>query len=139
MRQGNTGHLRETRSKAEDYLEQSITDAQWEDALQEAQRKLEFIIEREGDADGERRKPYYLGKLVEEIVRMRAFSRCLDIKSKQNAIRRKMAQDPTCIVCGLKCIDDEKERSRLLAETAPNTSPILYITPSAKVNTAAVH
>ncbi len=33
-----------------------------------ALRKLQHIIELEGDADGERRKPYYLVALKNEII-----------------------------------------------------------------------
>ena len=39
------------------------------DALYLAEQKLEQIIAREGDADGERRKPYYKIMLAQEILR----------------------------------------------------------------------
>lgn len=35
-------------------------------ARKAAERKLQRIIDREGDAGGERRKPYYLEKLIDE-------------------------------------------------------------------------
>lgn len=35
-------------------------------AQEDAERKLQRIIERYGDAGGERRKPYYMAQLVEE-------------------------------------------------------------------------
>lgn len=35
-------------------------------AREAAERKLQRIIDREGDAGGERRKPYYLEKLIDE-------------------------------------------------------------------------
>ena len=53
MPETNTAYLREAKNEAEEYLGRSITDAEWSKALTEAQRKLEFIIGREGDADGE--------------------------------------------------------------------------------------
>ena len=38
--------------------------ASWEDA----ERKLECIIEREGDADGERQKPEYFIQILKECI-----------------------------------------------------------------------
>lgn len=35
-------------------------------AQKAAERKLQWIIDRYGDADGERRKPYYLEQLTQE-------------------------------------------------------------------------
>lgn len=43
-------------------------------ALTLAEQKLEQIIAREGDADGERRKPYYKIMLAQEILRSRRVS-----------------------------------------------------------------
>ncbi len=137
MPETNTAYLREAKNEAEEYLGRSITDAEWNKALPEAQRKLEFIIGREGDADGERRKPYYLGKLVEENIGASAFSEWLERMNELNQHRQEMKKNPTCIECGFGCIEDKKERSRLLTETAPNTTT-LYINPSAEVNPAAV-
>jgi hypothetical protein len=34
-----------------------------------ALQKLQWIISREGDADGERTKPYYLAQLIAEAIR----------------------------------------------------------------------
>ena len=67
-------YYEQARDEACGYLGIEITDSQWNEALPEAERKLERIIDREGDADGERRKPYYLGKLVEEAIRAKAFT-----------------------------------------------------------------
>lgn len=39
-----------------------------------AEAKLAHIIETQGDAGGERRKPYYLAALVDEIRRGDCFS-----------------------------------------------------------------
>ena len=75
----------EVRDEASGYLGREITDAEWEAALPRAKAKLEWIISREGDGDGERRKPYYLGKLVEERISEDAFSaycmRCAEART----------------------------------------------------------
>lgn len=42
------------------------------DIEQQARQKLENIIRREGDAGGERRKPYYLAALMEELEHAQA-------------------------------------------------------------------
>ena len=63
------------RDEACGYLGREITDAEWREAYPEAKRKLDRIIERYGDEDGERRKPYYLGKLVQEHIFQQALSR----------------------------------------------------------------
>lgn len=39
-----------------------------------ARQKLEAIIRREGDAGGERRKPYYLAALVQELEQGQAMT-----------------------------------------------------------------
>lgn len=44
------------REEACGYLGREITDAEWDEAYPQAKRKLEWIISREGDADGERLK-----------------------------------------------------------------------------------
>lgn len=46
-----------------------MSDTEYEEAKARAKRKLARIIEREGDGDGERRKPYYLAQLIAEAVR----------------------------------------------------------------------
>lgn len=57
------------RPMAERYAGGSITDSEWREAIPQAERKLEWIIQREGDAGGERRKPYYIAQLIAEAVR----------------------------------------------------------------------
>lgn len=56
-----------------------VTSNRTQDADQEARRiaekKLRFILDRYGDQDGERRKPYYLQQLVEEAKRTIAWRR----------------------------------------------------------------
>lgn len=73
----------EVRDEACGYCGREITDAEWNEALPEAKRKLEWIISREGDADGERLKPYYLGKLIEEHLTQKAFSQYCEIMMKR--------------------------------------------------------
>ena len=41
----------EVRDEACSYLGREITDAEWNEALPPAQRKLDWIISREGDLD----------------------------------------------------------------------------------------
>ena len=48
--------------------------------LPQAKRKLELIIGREGDGNGERLKPYYLASILWEIISLERFSRSI-IKS----------------------------------------------------------
>lgn len=51
----------------------SVTGREIADALPLAMSKLERIVAREGDADGERLKPYYIAQLVaEQIISARA-------------------------------------------------------------------
>ena len=45
-----------------------ITLAEIHESWQEAEDKLDRIIEREGDADGERRKPEYSIQILREII-----------------------------------------------------------------------
>lgn len=40
-----------------------------------AEHKLERIIEREGDADGARREPWYLAQLIAETIKGNRFSK----------------------------------------------------------------
>ena len=55
--------------QAERYLGTAIEPQEWRRACESAERKLQYIIDREGDANGERRKPYYLAQLIAEAVR----------------------------------------------------------------------
>lgn len=60
--------------EAEQYLGALIYPTEWSRAKAYAERKLAFIIEREGDADGARREPWYLAQLIAETVRAERFS-----------------------------------------------------------------
>lgn len=60
---------------AESYLGETIFPTEYKEAEQYARHKLKLIIEREGDANGERRKPYYLAQLIYETVLANRFSK----------------------------------------------------------------
>lgn len=66
--------MEELQQQAERYLGTEIEPSEWDKAKAYAERKLKGIIEREGDGDGERRKPYYLAQLIAETVRSDRFS-----------------------------------------------------------------
>lgn len=59
----------EVRELAEKYLGVQIPQKIFEVAQCKALQKLEWIISREGDAAGERLKPYYLAQLVAEAIK----------------------------------------------------------------------
>ena len=72
------------------FLGRTPTDEEMTHALPRAQRKLRWIIDRDGDTDGMRRQPWYLGKLVEEAIIENEFSmytmaRCLEIQARREA------------------------------------------------------
>lgn len=110
-------YLTAARDEACSFLGFPISNKQWETALPRAQRKLERIITRYGNEDGERHKPYYLGKLVEEDMRERAFSAYTMIRCEE--------QQAT-----------EKEKSRRLSATTQINLPKLYTASGSKVNAA---
>lgn len=57
------------RQQAEHYLGEPIEPSEWDKAKAYAERKLDGIIKREGDADGARRETWYLAQLIAETVR----------------------------------------------------------------------
>lgn len=59
---------------AEIELGDSISDHEMKKAEQYARRKLDWIINREGDAQGKRRQPWYLAMLIAETVSQDRFS-----------------------------------------------------------------
>lgn len=63
------------RQQAEHYLGAAIEPSEWGEAKEYAERKLDWIINREGDAGGERHKPYYLAQLIAEAVKASRFTR----------------------------------------------------------------
>lgn len=58
--------LLEARDEASDLVGRELTDAEWNAAYPPAEQKLDHIIQHYGDANGERRRPWYLGKLAQE-------------------------------------------------------------------------
>lgn len=81
-------NLQLIRDEAALFLGRRPTDQEMEWALPRAQKKLAWIIEREGDEDGIRQQPWYLGKLVEEVIIEEEFSqytiaRCMEIGAQQ--------------------------------------------------------
>lgn len=79
-------YMHDARRKAEASLGRAIGAEEWSAILPTAQNKLNRIISREGDADGERRKPYYLGCLVAEAIRASEFAAiCEDFISAEVA------------------------------------------------------
>ncbi len=60
--------------QAEHYLGGKIEPSEWDNAKAYAERKLKNIIDREGDADGARREPWYLAQLIAETVKGSRFS-----------------------------------------------------------------
>lgn len=62
------------RQQAECFLGAEIQPSEWDKAADQAGRKLEKIIEREGDCEGKRRRPEYLAQLIAEAVKSSRFS-----------------------------------------------------------------
>lgn len=73
----------------ESYTGYKISDSEYNEALEEAKRKLARIIEREGDADGERLQPYYIAQLISEALSVKRFSEYCKTNSKLRAIETK--------------------------------------------------
>ena len=69
------------KQSVEQQLSVSLSDSEYEEAETSAKRKLARIIEREGDADGERLKPYYLVQLISEAITAERFSLCCYLKA----------------------------------------------------------
>ena len=81
--------MEELRQQAEHYLGTEIEPSEWDKAKAYAERKLKGIIEREGDGDGERRKPYYLAQLIAETVRSDFPNSQSPLWSYQNSLTNK--------------------------------------------------
>ncbi len=63
----------------EKYVGFEFDDFEFELAEPKARRKLENIIKREGDSNGERLKGYYLAQLIaEQIKQTRVTMHCMD-------------------------------------------------------------
>lgn len=71
----------------EDYLGSEIlNDDEFNNAKKYAQHKLNLIIEREGNSDGERLKPYYLAQLIAETISSTRFSMQCTTKCQMNRL-----------------------------------------------------
>ena len=71
------------RREAERYLGTEIRLSEWDKAMAYAERKLKWMIAREGDAGGERRESWYLAQLVAETVRGSRISRLLELADRE--------------------------------------------------------
>ncbi len=76
---------------AEIELGDSISDDEMKKAEQYARRKLDWIISREGDAQGERRQPWYLAMLISETVYQNRFSEACRIHNELMNIEKDCA------------------------------------------------
>jgi len=110
-------YLTAARDEACSFFGAPISDKQWESSMPRALQKLERIIDRYGDEGGGRSQPYYLGKLVEEDIRERAFSAYTMIRCEELQAA-------------------EKEKSRRLSATTQINLPELYTASGCKVNAA---
>ena len=63
---------------------------EYEEAEKEAKIKLAQIIEREGDANGERSKPYYLAQLILEALTVRRFASYYQKENHSMEIKKEM-------------------------------------------------
>lgn len=99
QQEAETSRLLEVRGEASQFMGREITDAEWNEAYPQAERKLAYIIGREGDANGARRQPWYLGKLVEEAVAANAMTNyCLlmnAIRAEEKAASEESGQSTT--------------------------------------------
>lgn len=60
--------LLDVRDEASGYLGRELTDSEWAESYPPAAQKLSHIIQLYGDNGGDRRRPWYLGKLVQEHI-----------------------------------------------------------------------
>lgn len=72
-RTAEVSYLQDLQQQAERYLGTTIEQSEWDKAKTDAEQKLKSIINREGDGNGERRKPYYMAQLIAEAVRSNRF------------------------------------------------------------------
>lgn len=74
MREVGKNMEEDLHQQAEHYLGTEIEPQEWDKAKTNAERKLNRIIEREGDENGMRREPWYLAQLIAEAVKSDRFS-----------------------------------------------------------------
>ena len=82
--------MNEIKELAEKYLGTKIGQEVFEAELTQAKHKLDRIIRNEGDANGERKKPYYIAQLVAEIIKSDILTiKCMvDYEDKKRAAHR---------------------------------------------------
>lgn len=68
--------LLDVRDEASGHLGRELTDSEWAEAYPPAAQKLSHIIQLYGDNGGDRRQPWYLGKLVQEHIVFSILSAC---------------------------------------------------------------
>lgn len=86
--------LEDARDEASGYLGRELTDAEWAEVYPAAQ-KLSRIIQREEDHGGDRRQPWYLGKLVEEHISFSILSRyCAAMSTQKRPPPKRTAFSP---------------------------------------------
>lgn len=74
----------------EHYLDSKILCiGEFMEASLSAKDKLKRIIEREGDADGERTQPYYLAQLIAEAINQNRFSLLCQIDYEEKLTKGK--------------------------------------------------
>lgn len=81
--------LLDARDEASGYLGRELTDSEWAEAYPPAAQKLSRIIQLYGDHGGDRRQPWYLGKLVQEHIAFSVLSAyCALSAQKKDRLRR---------------------------------------------------
>lgn len=89
------------KSQVEEYLGFEISEKQYSRSADRAGKKLTSIIKRFGDANGERRKPYYLAHLISEDVKAEKLSTAtmtvalnvLNMEKEHSALSRSALRD----------------------------------------------
>lgn len=76
----------------EEYLGSLIRQDEWIPAKQMAEKKLEWIISREGNSGGVRRELWYLAELIAEMITANRFS-CFSFEVTQ--LYRETKEKPT--------------------------------------------
>jgi len=84
---------------SEKYLGGRIENSEYPRAYRYAKRKLEQIINREGDLNGERRKPYYIAQLIAETV---SSNRLSDLTGKLYELNRYLDEHQDEILAEIK-------------------------------------
>lgn len=78
--------LLDVRDEASGYLGRELTDSEWAEAYPPAAQKLSRIIQLYGDDGGDRRQPWYLGKLVQEHIAFSIVSACCAMSAQKKTV-----------------------------------------------------